>query len=116
MNAPAGHLRPVAMMTEGPDQFPDLTMGPGDHRIRVYARGRDTEVDGVAEEPFEAYRIVAWPHRPEPERTYRQSDGYGASLREVAARTPVVRRPAERLDDPQRSILDARLRRARDNR
>src|SRR2546430_1442456 len=40
--APAGHVRPAALMADTPP-FPEITAaGPGDYRIRVHARGRDT--------------------------------------------------------------------------
>ena len=35
--------------------------GPGTYRVRVHARGRDTDYDGVAFEPVEDYLVLAWP-------------------------------------------------------
>jgi hypothetical protein len=118
LTVPAGRLRAVPPMADGPP-LPPLTAVAGDHRLRVHARGRDTAVDGVTREPEEEYLIVAWPAPAAPERVYLVSDEYGASLRRAAGATPAdpaARRPATRADDPNRSALDARLRRARGDR
>jgi hypothetical protein len=107
--APAGQVRPAALMSDT-DPFPALTAaGPGDYRIRVHARGRDRNIDGVDEEPAEEYHIVVWPQAPEPELVHRQSDAYGGSMRRsVAAAPPVRERPA----DPRQAMIDEVLRRA----
>ena len=109
--APAGHLRPAALMSQT-DPLPDLTAaGPGDYRVRVHARGRDRNVDGVDEEPAEEYHIVVWPQAPEPERIHRSGDGYGASVRRSVAAAPPVR---ERPVDPRQAMIDEVLRRAQE--
>jgi hypothetical protein len=64
-----------------PHDLPPLTTAGGDWRVRVHARGRDTDVDGVAREPFEHYLVQVWPAAPAPETAHRLTDGYGAGLR-----------------------------------
>jgi len=88
MQAPRGRVSVLGPMAYNRGVLPELTpAGPGDYRLRVHARGRDTLVDGVATEPVEDYLIVVWPAQPATERRYKQSDGYGADLRRTAART-----------------------------
>ena len=53
---------------------------------RIVPRGRDTEVDGTAIEPFEDYWFIAWPADPTPERVHKQTDHYGATVRASAER------------------------------
>jgi len=82
VSAPVGRLSVTSLLIEGMDIFPVLTAaGPGAYRIRVHARGRDTDIDGVAFEPFEDYLIQVWPATFEPQTTYKQTDRYGAQLR-----------------------------------
>lgn len=40
--------------------------GPADYRLRVHARGRDTDYDGSSLEPVEDYLILAWPEKHSP--------------------------------------------------
>ena len=40
--------------------------GPGNCRVRVHARGRDTAYDDVATTPTEEYLVQAWPQEPSP--------------------------------------------------
>ena len=54
---------------------------PGPHRIRVYVRGRDTQPDGVSNEPVEEYRLELWPEAVAPDRVYKQTDHLGSTLR-----------------------------------
>jgi hypothetical protein len=58
----------------------------------------------VAEEPFEEYHVVAWPARPAPERIYRQSDAFGAEMRQSAAAARPA--PEQRVDARQARIDD----------
>jgi hypothetical protein len=83
----------VGSMSDGPD-LPELTPGgPGRYRLRIHARGRDTNVDGVATEPLEDYLIMIWPTRlDDPEIIYRQTDSYGASCRASAQEARATRR------------------------
>ncbi|MDJ1135120.1 hypothetical protein [Streptomyces iconiensis] len=80
--APYGQVR-VGHMEYGPSDLPVLTPhGAGHYRVRVHARGRDTEPDGFVEEPVEDYLLVVWPQPPEPEYIHEQSDQCGASWRD----------------------------------
>jgi hypothetical protein len=55
-------LRIVALMSDLEAPFPDLDPpGGGPCRLRVHARGRDANYDGVDSEPREEYLLVAWP-------------------------------------------------------
>jgi hypothetical protein len=88
MEAITGRVVVTGAGADAPDHLPVLTQaGPGQYRIRVHARGRDTAVDLVAVEPVEDYLIVVWPGRPAPELSYRQTDQYGATLRQAASRS-----------------------------
>jgi hypothetical protein len=108
MAAPVGRVRPAALMADT-DPFPEQTAGgPGDNRVRVHARGRDTEIDGVTEVPVEEYHIVAWPAARAPELVHRQTDEYGESMRGSAAKARPVPRPTL---DPRRARIEEFLRR-----
>ena len=68
--------------------FPLLTpQGPGTYRLRVFARGRDQNIDGTAFEPTEEYVVQIWPSPPAPETTLAARDRYGAGLRRFSARS-----------------------------
>ncbi|GGO98754.1 hypothetical protein GCM10012280_63630 [Wenjunlia tyrosinilytica] len=57
-----GELQLRAMGADLERDFPPLSFnGPGDYRIRVRARGRDTAVDGAPDDIVEWYLILAWP-------------------------------------------------------
>ncbi|MFJ4768542.1 hypothetical protein ACIP88_05400 [Streptomyces uncialis] len=58
-----------------------LASGPGDYRLRVSARGRDTAVDAAVETIVEWYRIDCWPAPPQPPALVRAGDRYGAHQR-----------------------------------
>lgn len=71
---------------EGPDEPPALSdQGPGWYRMRVHARGRSLEPDGVSQEPIEDYLITAWPQQPAASTVLRTSrrieDGLGRAGR-----------------------------------
>ncbi|WP_456788384.1 hypothetical protein [Cellulomonas sp. P5_C5] len=53
--------------------------GAGMYRLRVHARGRDIDVDGVAFEPFEDYLIFGWPAAYQPPETLRADSRIGRS-------------------------------------
>jgi hypothetical protein len=112
IQAPGGRLIPAAMGADNPHAFrPLTTAGPGDYRLRVHARGRDTNIDGVADDgPTETYRIVCWPQPPSPPQVHKRADGYGASVRAANATAPAPPSPS-RADPTSRAIED-RLRRA----
>jgi hypothetical protein len=79
-----GRLRVVALM-DATDPFPVLNPAGGPIRLRVHARGRDANIDGVDTEPREEYFLLAWPAPAAPEVIYKQTDQYGAGLRLSAA-------------------------------
>jgi hypothetical protein len=111
LTAPVGRVRAAALEATL-DSLPDLTVaGPGDYRVRVHARGRDTSIDGVASEPVEDYLVVVWPQTRADERIYKQTDGYGAGMRISVARAPIVPDPPV---DEHQARLDAYLRQMRD--
>ncbi|MBC6462269.1 hypothetical protein [Actinomadura sp. HBU206391] len=89
----AGEVGVVGLMSDLPG-LPELTPGgPGRYRLRIYARGRDTLVDGVATEPVEDYLIMTWPTQlDDQEIIYRQTDDYGATLRASAQHARATRR------------------------
>lgn len=56
--------------------------GTGTYRIRVHARHRDTDPDGVASVPVEEFLVQAWPASHEPPVTLRAtSEAAQAELR-----------------------------------
>ncbi|MEV1003495.1 hypothetical protein [Nonomuraea sp. NPDC050202] len=57
--------------------------GPGQYRIRIHARGRDTDPDGTVRTPVESYLIASWPSEAAPELIYKQTDRYGQALRRI---------------------------------
>ncbi|RRR82655.1 hypothetical protein EHS43_16310 [Streptomyces sp. RP5T] len=64
------------------EELPVLSFtGPGDYRLRVHARGRDTAIDQAPDQITEWYLIQAWPAAAQPARVLRQTDSYGASVR-----------------------------------
>ncbi len=78
----SGDLRVRGIMDDLDEELPVLAFnGPGDYRLRVHARGRDTAVDLAPDEVTEWYLIQAWPAPAEPVTVRRQSDNYGASVR-----------------------------------
>ena len=64
-------------------------------------------IDGVATEPVEEYHLVVWPGAGGEELVFKQTDRYGAEMRESVARAPVVRQPPV---DEHQARLDAYLR------
>lgn len=57
----AGNLRIVTMMGWPSTPFPRLNATGGPCRLRVHARGRADNYDGVDEEPREEYLLATWP-------------------------------------------------------
>lgn len=79
--AATGQLRLLALMDDIDPPPPALTGQPGNYRVRVHARGRDTDIDGGAFEPVEDYLIQVWPAPIETESQLKQTDQYGQQLR-----------------------------------
>ncbi|RZU51292.1 hypothetical protein EV385_3103 [Krasilnikovia cinnamomea] len=63
------------------ENLPDLPVlsinGRGTYRVRAYALGRDTDIDGTATTPFEYYLIEVWPAPAAEATSYRSVDRYG---------------------------------------
>ncbi|PZG20614.1 hypothetical protein [Nonomuraea aridisoli] len=57
--------------------------GSGFYRLRVHARGRDTDPDGSANTPlpFEHYLIISWPAPSAPEQAFKHTDAFGRERR-----------------------------------
>jgi hypothetical protein len=51
----------IVGLLSGVEGFPVLNPAGGPCRLRVHARGRDRNWDGVDKEPREEYLLVAWP-------------------------------------------------------
>lgn len=111
VRAPTGYLKVIALMADPPD-LPILSLaGPGDYRVRVHARGRDTMPDGVAFEPVEDYLLVVWSDPSRAEVIHKRSDAYGASLRRSAAAHRVPAARPETDEDRRQRLLTENLRR-----
>ena len=106
--AAGGHVRLAAVMSDVPNSYPLLTpAGPGHYRVRVHASGRDTDIDGVAFEPFEKYLVQVWPAEPEPDVVYKATDRFGAELRRFSPRSAGA---APQRPDVEAAARDANLR------
>lgn len=81
VETPTGELRLTALMRDIDPDPPALTPRPGWYRVRVHARGRDINIDGVAFEPSEEYLIQLWPAAESPESIHKQTDEFGALVR-----------------------------------
>jgi hypothetical protein len=112
MLAKTGALHVVPLMHAPPD-LPLLTpSGPGPYRLRVHARGRDTQPDAVALEPAEEYLITIWPAPTQPDEIHLRTDRYGASRRRSAAAAP-PQPETPPSHDPHEQQLRDKLRRVR---
>ncbi|MFJ3658434.1 hypothetical protein ACIPPR_34690 [Streptomyces nigra] len=81
-HAPSGELMVRGMMDDLDEELPVLSFdGPGDYRLRIHARGRDTAVDLAPDEVTEWYLIQAWPSPSQETTVLRQTDNYGAAVR-----------------------------------
>jgi hypothetical protein len=82
LEVPAGELRIYEIDDNSLGGLPVMTpSGPGSYRIRISARGRDIDYDGVAEDLNEQYHIITWLAPAEPEIIYKTTDECGASFR-----------------------------------
>ncbi|MFE5757547.1 hypothetical protein ACFQ7M_19360 [Streptomyces massasporeus] len=78
----SGELMVRGIMDDLDEELPVLSFnGPGDYRLRIHARGRDTAVDLAPDEVTEWYLIQAWPAPTDEVSVLRQSDAYGATVR-----------------------------------
>ncbi|GAA3166319.1 hypothetical protein GCM10010531_18670 [Blastococcus jejuensis] len=62
--APTGSVRVTPLFEDPVPQIGVLTSGPGEYRLRVYARGRDTAPGRFVDTPTEDYLIQVWPEQP----------------------------------------------------
>jgi hypothetical protein len=103
--APVGQVRVATIMSDVPEGLPLLTpAGPGSYRLRLHAKGRDTNPDGVADDPFETYLLIVWPGPAAAEIIYKTSDGVGAANRQFGQSADSVEGPELGFtvaDDPQ---------------
>ncbi|MEV0236390.1 hypothetical protein [Nonomuraea sp. NPDC050786] len=61
LESTTGRLGLTGLMLDPPEGFGNLAwQGSGHYRLRVYARGRDTRIGGVADEPVEDYLLQIW--------------------------------------------------------
>ncbi|MDN3028427.1 hypothetical protein [Streptomyces sp. S.PB5] len=78
----SGELMVRGMMDDLDEELPVLSFnGPGDYRLRVHARGRDTAVDLAPDEITERYLIQSWPAPAQEVTVLRRADAYGVSVR-----------------------------------
>ncbi|MCS0605223.1 hypothetical protein NX794_29020 [Streptomyces sp. LP11] len=78
----SGELMVRGLMDDLDEELPVLSFdGPGDYRLRIHARGRDTAIDLAPDEITEWYLIQAWPAQAHDATVLRQTDSYGASAR-----------------------------------
>lgn len=79
----SGELKVSGIMDDLDEELPILSfLGPGDYRLRIHARGRDSAVDLAPDEVSEWYLVQSWPEPPGKTTVLRQSDAYGASVRD----------------------------------
>ncbi|WP_221354427.1 hypothetical protein [Streptomyces beigongshangae] len=78
----SGDLMVRGIMDDLDEDLPVLSFnGPGDYRLRIHARGRDSAVDLTPGRVTEWYLIQAWPAPTRETTVLRQTDTYGATVR-----------------------------------
>ncbi|KAB1143435.1 hypothetical protein F7R91_24945 [Streptomyces luteolifulvus] len=112
VHTPSGELLIGALMDDMEEELPSLAAsGPGDYRLRVHARGRDTAVDLTTREITEHYLIQGWPVAPTPPLTLSTGDRDGAQQRSsTPLSAPVTSGPARGQSARERDILHRSLR------
>jgi hypothetical protein len=82
LHSVSGELMVRGLMDDLDEELPALSFdGPGDYRLRIHARGRDTAIDLAPDEVTEWYLIQVWPAPAQDAAVLRQTDSYGASVR-----------------------------------
>ena len=82
LHSASGGLMVRGLMDDLDEELPVLSFaGPGDYRLRIHARGRDTAIDLAPDEITEWYLIQVWPASAQEATVLRQTDNYGASVR-----------------------------------
>ncbi|MCQ9129821.1 hypothetical protein [Streptomyces hilarionis] len=78
----SGDLMVRGLMDDLDDELPVLSFaGPGDYRLRVHAKGRDTAFDLAPDEVTEWYLVQVWAAPTGPPTVLGRSDAYGAAVR-----------------------------------
>jgi hypothetical protein len=67
-DAPAGSVRVTPLFEYPVPGIGVLTDGPGRHRLRTSARGREIARGRFVDAPTETYLIQVWPELPAPDR------------------------------------------------
>jgi hypothetical protein len=102
-----GQLRIQSLEPGTPSGHVDLPLlspnGPGDYRLRAHTRGRDTQLDGVQEDPSEEYLLVIWPADTQATIIIRATDRCGYGLRLASLNTPPPTTPSSATPQPDRS-------------
>ncbi|WP_333760790.1 hypothetical protein [Streptomyces sp. IBSBF 2390] len=82
LHSVSGGLMVRGLMDDLDEELPVLSLdGPGDYRLRIHARGRDTATDLAPDEITEWYLIRVWSAPAQDAAALRQTDSYGATLR-----------------------------------
>ncbi|MFF7975819.1 hypothetical protein [Streptomyces sp. NPDC007905] len=82
LHSASGELMVRGLMADLDEELPELSFdGPGDYRLRVHARGRDTAIDLTPDDVTEWYLIQVWSAPAQEAVVLRQIDSYGASVR-----------------------------------
>ncbi|MET7382805.1 hypothetical protein ABZT08_29050 [Streptomyces sp. NPDC005526] len=82
LHSASGELMVRGLMSDLEEELPTLAFnGPGDYRLRIHARGRDTAIDEAPEEITEWYLLQVWPAPAQNTAVLRRTDRYGASVR-----------------------------------
>ncbi|MBY8844634.1 hypothetical protein [Streptomyces sp. SP2-10] len=82
LHSVSGELMVRGLMDDLDEELPALSFdGPGDYRLRIHARGRDTAIDLAPDEVTEWYLIQVWPAPVQNAAVLRHTDSYGASVR-----------------------------------
>ncbi|WP_329028357.1 hypothetical protein [Streptomyces sp. NBC_00690] len=102
-----GRLRVDAFEEGAVESLPILsTAGPGWYRLRVHARGRTINPDGIQRDPVEDYHLAVWQAPPSPTTILRASDRIRISLQadlptpDSQAQTFTPEQPAPKPGEP----------------
>ncbi|MGW1894209.1 hypothetical protein ACWCP6_28800 [Streptomyces sp. NPDC002004] len=107
VHSPSGELLVSALMADLDEELPSLAVsGPGNYRLRVHARGRDTAIDLTRDEITEWYLLQCWPAPPSEPLTFRATDSCGTQLRSPQPTdTPILNHEPRGQSARERDIL-----------
>ncbi|MFF4041299.1 hypothetical protein [Streptomyces sp. NPDC001816] len=81
LHSVSAELTVRGLMADLDEELPMLSFnGPGDYRLRIHARGRDTAIDLAPDEITEWYLIQVWSAPGQEASVLRQTDSYGACV------------------------------------